>query len=64
MDELFVDIKGYEGFYQISNLGTVKSLEHSIIRSNGIKQTFKEFLDTVDLKYPKELYYKVLEGVK
>lgn len=29
-----------------------------------IKQTFKEFLDTVDLKYPKELYYTVLEGVK
>ena len=42
MNELFVDIKGYEGFYQISNLGTVKSLEHSIIRSNGVKQTVKE----------------------
>ena len=44
MNELFVDIKGYEGLYQISNLGTVKSLEHSIIRSNGIKQTFKEHI--------------------
>ena len=42
MSELFVDVKGYEGLYQISNLGTVKSLEHSIIRSNGKKQTFKE----------------------
>ena len=27
MKEIFKDIKGYEGIYQISNLGRVKSLE-------------------------------------
>ena len=27
MEEIFVDIKGYEGLYQISNFGRVKSLE-------------------------------------
>lgn len=33
------------------------------LQSNlDIKQTFKEFLDTVDLKYPKDLYLEVLRG--
>lgn len=27
MTEIWKDIQGYEGFYQISNLGNVKSLE-------------------------------------
>lgn len=40
--EIWKDIKGYEGLYQISNLGRVKSLEKTIIRKNGIKQHFKE----------------------
>ena len=28
MTEIWKDIQGYEGFYQISNLGNVKSLEN------------------------------------
>jgi len=36
------DIPGYEGLYQVSNLGRVKSLARSIVRGNGYKQTFKE----------------------
>ena len=27
MEEIWKDIKGYEGLYQVSNLGNVKSLE-------------------------------------
>lgn len=34
MEEVWKDIKGYEGFYQISNLGRVKSL----IRKNVLKE--------------------------
>ena len=34
-------IKGYEGLYEISNLGRVKSLERIITRSDGVKQTIK-----------------------
>ena len=30
MTEIWKDIQGYEGFYQISNLGNVKSLEKNI----------------------------------
>lgn len=33
MKEIWKDIKGYEGLYQVSNLGRVKSLNH--IRKNG-----------------------------
>lgn len=33
--EIFKDIEGYEGIYQVSNLGTVKSLNHYIKTKNG-----------------------------
>ena len=34
-NEIWKDIQGYEGIYQVSNLGRVKSLEREIVRSNG-----------------------------
>ena len=38
MKEIWKDIPGYEGYYQISNLGNVKSLPRKIIdRNNKIK---------------------------
>ncbi len=33
--EIWKDIKGYEGFYQISNYGQVKSMNRSVKYSNG-----------------------------
>lgn len=30
MKEVWKDIKGYEGLYQISNLGNVKSLDRKV----------------------------------
>ena len=41
MTEIWKDIQGYEGFYQISNLGNVKSLE------NELSQTQSHWLQTV-----------------
>jgi len=41
MQEIWKDIPDYKGFYQVSNLGNVKSLNRSIIRSNGVVQSFK-----------------------
>ena len=35
MEEIWRDIKGYEGLYQVSNLGRVKSLERDYISANG-----------------------------
>ena len=34
--------KGYEGLYQVSNEGRIKSLERVVIRKNGIPCTVKE----------------------
>ena len=31
MEEIWKDIKGYEGLYQVSNLGRIKSLKYGSI---------------------------------
>lgn len=48
MKEIWKDIKGYEGYYQISNLGRVKGLKRKVNSSNGereIKETILNFTD-------------------
>lgn len=40
--EIWKDIKGYEGIYQVSNYGKVKSLERIIMRSNGHPKPVRE----------------------
>ncbi len=35
MQEIWKDIEGYEGFYQVSNLGRVRSIDHTIHRTDG-----------------------------
>lgn len=37
MKEIWKDIKGYEGLYQISNLGRVKSLQRKVKNKNGYR---------------------------
>jgi hypothetical protein len=39
--EIYKDIQGYEGIYQVSNYGNVKSLERIIIRKDGKQRTIK-----------------------
>ena len=40
--EQWKDIKGYEGRYQASNLGRIRSLNRSVINCRGRKQIIKE----------------------
>lgn len=40
--EIWKEIKGFEGYYQISNLGEVKSVKRVVIRSNKMKLSVKE----------------------
>lgn len=40
MTEIWKDIKGYEGLYQVSNLGRIRSLDH--FASNGVKEILYE----------------------
>lgn len=42
MCEIWKDIKGYEGHYQVSNMGRVKSLERKILNSRGRYDTKHE----------------------
>ena len=42
MCEIWKDIKGYEGHYQVSNMGRVKSLKRTILKSNGRYDTKPE----------------------
>ena len=39
--EMFVDIRGYEGYYQVSNYGKVRSLDRVIKEKTGKTQTLK-----------------------
>jgi hypothetical protein len=38
MEEIWKDIKGYDGFYQVSNLGRIKSMSRLIGRNHKTKQ--------------------------
>lgn len=40
MKEIWKDIVGYEGLYQVSNYGRVKSITRTVIRKDGRTQTF------------------------
>lgn len=41
MAEEWLDIEGWWGLYQVSNLGRVRSLPRVVERSNGATQTVK-----------------------
>jgi hypothetical protein len=59
MNELWKDIEGYEGLYQISNLGRVKSL--SRIWEAGIKGVYRTKLDTIrKLQITKKGYAQII----
>ena len=40
MNEIWKDIPNYEGYYQASSLGRVKSLERHIIYKDGRERTY------------------------
>ena len=41
-NEIWKDIEGYEGYYQISNMGRVRSVERTIITKNGVARRYKK----------------------
>ena len=49
MKEIYKDIIGYEGFYQVSNLGNVKRLNY---RGSGKERVLKNYLSNIG-------YYKI-----
>lgn len=62
MEEIFKDIPGYEGIYQVSNLGRVKSLPREIWK-NGFYITKEKILkpNIGNIKYCYVILYKNLQ---
>lgn len=48
--EEWKDILGYEGYYRVSNLGSVKALARNVIYATGVVHAFKERIICVNLK--------------
>lgn len=44
MEEIWKDIKGYEGSYQVSNLGRVRSLTRKVKTFNGVRTSKGQIL--------------------
>lgn len=42
LKEFWKDIEGYEGLYQVSNLGRIKTIAHWQTYSNGDKHFYRE----------------------
>lgn len=54
--EIWKDVAGYEGFYQVSNFSRVKSLDRIIVQKNGIKKKIKERI-VIQVKDSKGYYF-------
>lgn len=46
MEEVWKDVKGYEGYYQVSNLGNIKSLER-IIENSGTRTGYYKIKERI-----------------
>lgn len=56
MKEIWRNVKGYEGLYDVSNLGRVKRVERGITRKDGVKTNVKECI----IKSHEDDYEKVV----
>ena len=51
MKEIWKDIEGFEGYYQISNMGRVKSLERTVWNGRGYQKVPEKILEGGDNGY-------------
>jgi len=59
--ETWKPIKGYEGFYEVSNYGRVRSVEHVITRKDGVLHPIRSryiYVTTLPRGYKKVMLYK------
>ena len=45
--EVWKQVRGYDGYYEVSNLGRVRSMDRTIVRSDGVTQKRKSRLCTI-----------------
>lgn len=60
--EIWKDIKGYKGWYQVSNIGRVKSLDRKIIDSMGRIYSYKGKLLKLSLTHDGYLYVSLAKN--
>lgn len=60
MEEIWKDIKGYEGLYQVSNLGRVKSLRRNIILKQGITCGYERVVLYTNNSYKNFLIHRLV----
>ena len=66
MDELWKSIKGYEGLYEVSTLGRVRSIERIIVNRRNREMTIKETIlkpENADNGYERVFLCKNGKGV-
>ena len=59
MEEIWKDIEGYEGYYQVSNLGRVKSLERTINHKTCYGGLYHIKERILKLKIEKDGYFRI-----
>jgi hypothetical protein len=59
MDEIWKDIKGHEGLYQVSNLGRVKSLKREVFHRKGNLNIKERILKPHKSGLKNNIYYDV-----
>lgn len=64
MSEEWRDIEGYEGLYQVSDQGRVKSLERKVRHGRGIELTIKERILKPNVTYKNYLQVGLCTGGK
>lgn len=61
MIEEFRDVPGYEGCYQVSNFGNLKSLPRVVLCKNGVKKNIKGIMKSQTLNKSRGYYYYSLQ---
>jgi hypothetical protein len=61
-NEIWLDVKNYEGFYQISNYGNLKSLDRYIIYPNKTKRLFKGKIQSKSINRNGYIYYDIYKN--
>tara|TARA_R110000823_G_C15866239_1_gene493712 strand:- start:463 stop:981 length:519 start_codon:yes stop_codon:yes gene_type:complete len=64
MNEIWKDVVGYEGVYQVSNLGSVKSLTRIVTCKKGNKKLIKGIIKNQSLNYKRYLNTNLSKGGK
>lgn len=62
IEEIWKDIEGYEGYYQVSNLGRVKSLERSYIGPHNSIHFVKERILKPEIQWNGRLQVRLSKG--